>query len=113
MKKILPLVIAIFIIALLFILTKPSSDNFDEYLEYRAHYKEHSDDTIVGYHDFIVEKVLLSKKYEDKIFYSRVTLHPEHLYNPKTNKELNPKYEYIGLFGTWFCKSDIFNFRNK
>ena len=114
MKKFLPFTIALIIIALLLILTKPSSKNFDAYLQARSGTKIYASDTIFQHYDnYILTSVLKTKKYDNNFFYSKVTLHPEHLYNPKNNELLDPEYEYIGIFGTWFSKTDIFDFQKK
>ncbi|MBN1952490.1 MAG: hypothetical protein JW801_14910 [Bacteroidales bacterium] len=114
MKKFLPLALALILVGLLLILTKPSEKNFDAYIKARAETKIHATDTIFQHYDnYILTSVLKTRKYNNKFFFSTVTLYPEHLYNPKTNEPLNPEYEYIGIFGTWFGKTDIFDFQKK
>ena len=95
MKKLLPgLAAGLFIILVMFI-TKPTSNDFNDYIDEQFEQAETSTlQSLIkaGKNTAIAYQIKQSKEYDDKLLFATVSA-----------RELDNEVKYLGLMGMWFA----------
>ncbi len=90
MKKIAIILILVLLIFVTASITKPSENNFENYLK-QSFVQNKSDDLFTkGVKSLVKIQSNWSIKYEDRIFFAKAS-----------TKVVNEKIEFIGIFGFW------------